>query len=370
MKILVDAFGGDNAPQEIINASLLALFKHKDLKITLVGKAEVIQDNLVGKKYDQARLDILDAREVIGCDEAPVEAIRTKKDSSIVRAIEELKAKPDEYSAFISAGSTGALLSAAVLKLGRIKGINRPVLAPVLPTAKGTPAILVDSGANMDAKPINLVQFAMLGHVYMNKVLGIQKPRVALLNVGVEEAKGNELTKEVFPLLKELPINFVGNMEARDFLSGDYDIVVADGFSGNVLLKSTEGALKMLMGEIKQTIMSSFWSKIGGLFIKKSMKELKKKFDYEGFGGSVLLGTKGVVIKAHGSTKTKGFLAAIEQAMVVGQSNILNVIETEFEKLSNLERLQEKAENDKQITENVKEQIKNIEAQEWLKKNL
>lgn len=358
MKILVDAFGGDNAPEEIVNASLLALFKHKDLKITLVGKAEIIQDNLVGKKYDQARLDIIDAREVIGCDEAPVEAIRTKKDSSIVRAIEELKAKPDEYSAFVSAGSTGALLSAAVLKLGRIKGINRPVLAPVLPTAKGTPAILVDSGANMDAKPINLVQFAMLAHVYMNKVLGVQKPRVALLNVGVEEAKGNELTKEVYPLLKQLPINFVGNMEAREFLSGDYDIIVADGFSGNVLLKSTEGALKMLMNEIKSAIMSGFLSKIGGLLMKSKIKDLKKKFDYEGFGGSVLLGTKGVVIKAHGSTKAKGFLAAIEQAMAVGQSNILPVIEKEFEKMQSMDHLQEKAETDKVLTKAVQTEIK------------
>ncbi len=357
MKILVDAFGGDNAPEEIINASLLALFKHKDLKITLVGKAEVIQDCLVGKKYDQARLDILDAREVIGCDEAPVEAIRTKKDSSIVRAIEELKTKPDEYCAFVSAGSTGALLSASVLKLGRLKGVNRPVLAPILPTAKGTPVMLVDSGANMDAKSNNLVQFAMLAHVYMNKVLGVQKPRVALLNVGVEEAKGNELTKEVYPLLKQLPINFVGNMEAREFLSGDYDIVVADGFSGNVLLKSSEGALKMLMTEIKSTIMSGFWSKMGGLLMKGKMKDLKKKFDYEGFGGSVLLGTKGIVIKAHGSTKAKGFLAAIEQAMVIGQSNILTVIESEFEKMQSVDYLQEKANNDKEISQAVQEKI-------------
>jgi len=355
MKILVDAFGGDNAPEEIVNASLLALFKHKDLKITLVGKADVIQDCLVGKKYDQARLDMIDAREVIGCDEPPVEAIRTKKDSSIVRAVEALKEKPDEYCAFVSAGSTGALLSATVLKLGRIRGVNRPVLAPLLPTVKGTPVMLVDSGANMDAKASNLVQFAMLAHVYMHKVLGIEKPRVALLNVGVEEAKGNELTKEVYPLLKALPLNFVGNMEARDFLSGDYDIVVADGFSGNVLLKSTEGACKILMQEIKQTIMSSFMSKIGGLFIKGSIKELKQKFDYESFGGSVLLGAKGVVIKAHGSTKAKGFLAAIEQAMAVGQSNINEVIEREFEKMASMEHLQEKAEATQQIQQSLKD---------------
>ena len=197
----------------------------------------------------------------------------------------------------------------------------------------------------------------------MSSFLGIKRPRVALLNVGVEEAKGNELTKEVFPLLKRLPINFVGNMEAREFLSGDYDIIVADGFSGNVLLKSTEGALKMLMGEIKSTIKSGFWSKIGALFMKSKLKDLKKKFDYEGFGGSVLLGTKGIVIKAHGSTKAKGFLAAIEQAMVVGQSNILTKFEKEFEKMSSMEHLQEKAEADKEISASVQNEIKGDEAQ-------
>ena len=191
------------------------MYNHRDLKITLVGKSEVIQDNLINKKYDQARLDIVDAREVIGPDEHPVEAIRTKKDSSIVRGIELLKSKPDEYIGFVSAGSTGALLSAAVLKLGRLKGISRPALAPLLPTAKGTPVLLIDAGANMDVKPINVVQFALMGSAYMSEVFGVSKPRVGLLNVGTEDSKGNILAKESFPLLKQLPVNFVGNMEAR-----------------------------------------------------------------------------------------------------------------------------------------------------------
>ena len=354
MKIIVDAFGGDNAPSEIINASLLALYKHKTLKITLVGKADVIQDHLQGKKYDHARLDIFDARQVIGTDEAPVEAIRTKKDSSIVRAIELLKEKPDEYSAVISAGSTGALLSAAVLKLGRIKGVIRPALTPLLPTAKGTPVMLADAGANMDIKPINILQFAIMANTYMTNVLGIKRPRIALLNVGVEDVKGNEFARECFPLLKQMPINFVGNMEARDFLSGDYDIVLAEGFSGNVLLKSTEGACKMLMKELKNVLMSSFRGKIGGLLIKKPLKQLLKRFDYEGLGGSVLLGTKGLVIKAHGSSKAKQFLSVIDQALEVGNASINKEIEKEIAKLS-IERLEQKAQTSSQI-ENGKKQ--------------
>ncbi len=343
MKILIDAFGGDNSPDEIVNATLVALFNHKDLKITLVGKKDILQDKLAGKKYDVARLDFIDAREIISCDEAPVEAIRTKKDSSIVKAIEELKSKPDEYGAFLSAGSTGAILSAAVLKLGRVKGVVRPALAPILPTSKGTPVLLLDAGANMDTKPINLVQFAILGHIYMHKVLGVQKPRVALLNVGTEDAKGNELCKEVLPLLKRLPINFVGNMEARDIMSGNYDVVVADGFAGNVALKATEGACKTLLKEMKTALLSSLSGKIGALFLKKSLKGLVKKFDYEMFGGSVLLGTKSVVIKVHGSSKQKGFLSAIEQAMVVAKCDIPTIVENEIAKIS-LEELEKKAE--------------------------
>lgn len=342
MKIIVDAFGGDNAPQEIVNASLLAMYKHKDLKITLVGKAEVIQDNLQGKKYDQARLDIVDAREVISCDEAPVDAIRTKKDSSIVKGIELLKQKPDEYAGFISAGSTGALLSAAVLKLGRIKGVVRPALSPLLPTEKGTPVMLVDAGANMDVKPVNLVQFAIMGNTYMKKVMGVKKPRIALLSVGTENTKGNELVKETLPLLKHLDINFVGNMEARDVLSGKYDVVVADGFSGNVLLKATEGACKLMLRQIKSAMLGSFRGKIGALFLKKPLKKVLKTFDYEAFGGSVFLGTKGIVVKAHGSSKTREFLYTIQQLMEIAKNDINKDIEQAISQLS-MERLEEKA---------------------------
>jgi len=357
MKIIIDAFGGDNAPEEVVNASLLALYKYKKLKITLVGKSEVIQDSLHGKKYDQSRLDIVDAREVITCEESPVDAIRTKKDSSIVRGIELLKSKPDEYSGFVSAGSTGALLSATVLKLGRIKGVIRPALSPLLPTAKGTPVMLIDAGANVDVKPINLVQFALMGHAYMSKVLGISKPRVALLNVGTEDSKGNELTKASLPLLKQLPINFVGNMEARDFLSGNYDVVVADGFVGNVLLKATEGACKILFKEIKSAMLGSFRGKIGALFLKKPLKKVVKKFDYEGLGGSVLLGAKGVVIKGHGSSKAREFLSAIEHLIAMGECDINKTIEEAIAEVD-MERLEQKAMIDAQLTAKVEESKK------------
>lgn len=372
MKIIVDAFGGDNAPSEIINASLLALYNHRDLKITLVGKTDVIQENLKGKKYDQERLDIFDAQEVITCDEAPVDAIRTKKDSSIVKSIELLKSKPAEYAGFISAGSTGAVLSASVLKLGRIKGVMRPAMAPMLPTIKGTPVMLIDAGANMDSKPINLVQFALMGDVYMKKVFEISKPRIALLNVGTEDTKGNELVKEVYPLLKQADINFVGNMEARELLSGNVDVVVADGFAGNVLLKSTEGACKILMKEIKNTMLSSLRGKVGALFLKKPLKALLKQFDYESLGGAVLLGTKGLVVKAHGSCKAKQYLYTIEQLIEVAKINISGDIEKAISKLS-MERLEQKAEANTEINDGVKIAKQNeVDEQtgdeKWLKK--
>ena len=248
-------------------------------------------------------------------------------------------------------------MSAAVLKLGRIKGVVRPALAPLLPTVKGTPVMLVDAGANVDVKPVNLVQFAVLGNTYMQKVMGIKKPRVALLNVGTEEAKGNELVKETYPLLKQLDINFVGNMEGRDLLSGNCDIVVADGFSGNVLLKSTEGACKLLMKEIKKIMLGSIRGKIGALFLKKPLKKLAKQFDYESLGGSVLLGTKGLVVKAHGSSKAKEFLYTIEQPLDVAKTSITKDIETNISQIS-MERLEEKAKIAGQVSENTKNSLK------------
>lgn len=321
MKIVLDAFGGDYAPTEIVKGALLGLYENPELTIYLVGKQDILEKELEDKSYDKDRLIIVHASDVISCDEAPVEAIRTKKDSSLVVGIDKLKSEPDILG-IISAGSTGALLSGAVLKLGRIKGLNRPALAPLLPTATGGQVLLIDCGANMDTKPINLAQFAIMGSIYMKKMLNIENPRVALLSVGTEDAKGNELVKESFEILKTLPINFVGNMEARDALSGDFDVIVADGFAGNVLLKSIEGSFKICMQQIKGTIKSSFWSKIGGLLIKKPLKKTLKRFDYHSFGGSPLLGTKRIVIKAHGSSKANETLIAINQLIEIGSKNI------------------------------------------------
>ncbi len=322
MNILVDAFGGDNAPDEIVKGVLVALYKHPTLQITLVGKQDKIESLLAEKSYDHERLTIIPATEVIDCDEAPVNAIRTKKDSSLVVALDKLKT--GEFDGMVSAGSTGAVLSGAVLKLGRLQHVSRPALAPLLPTQNGGRVLLIDCGANMDCKPINLCHFALMGSTFMKTMFGIETPRVALLSVGVESAKGNQLVLETYPMLQKMDINFVGNMEARDALSGDYDVIVTDGFGGNILLKGMEGSAKMLLGAMKGAMLSSFKSKMGALLLKKSLKAQLKKFDYEQYGGSPLLGTKQLVVKAHGSSKAKQIVSAIEQVMGFAQNHLLD----------------------------------------------
>ena len=338
MNIIVDGFGGDNAPGEVINGVLLALYNYKDLQITLVGKEDVLSEILATKTYDKDRLTIVNATEVIDCNEAPVEAIRTKKDSSIVVCLNLLKT--GEYDGMVSAGSTGAVLSGAVLKLGRIPNVTRPALAPMLPTLTGGKVLLIDCGANMDSRPINLCHFAVMGSEFMRSVEGVENPRVALLSVGVEDAKGNQLVLETFPMMKELPINFVGNMEARDALSGNYDVIVTDGFAGNVLLKSVEGAVSGLTKIIKGSLMTNLKTKIGGALIKKSLKATLKRYDYEGYGGSPLLGTKQLVVKSHGSSNAGQILASIEQIMRFSTNDLLNKLTdamATFNKTENVE---------------------------------
>lgn len=322
MKILLDAYGGDNAPKEIINGAILALYKYPNLQITLVGKKEELERLLQEKSYDKTRMDILPASEVIDCDDSPVTAIRTKKDSSIVVSLDNLKL--GEYAGLVSAGSTGAVLSGAVLKLGRMANVSRPALSPLLPTKNGGRVLLIDGGANMDCKPINLCHFALMGSTFMHTMFGIETPRVALLSVGTEDAKGNQLVLETFPMLKELNINFVGNMEARDALSGQYDVIVTDGYGGNVLLKGMEGALKNLMTVLKESLTANLKTKIGALLIKKSLKKELAKYDYEQYGGAPLLGTKQLVYKAHGSAKAKQILASIEQVVDYANKGLLD----------------------------------------------
>ena len=252
-KILIDAFGGDHSPEEVIAGTIEALKERKDFLAVLVGKEEVINNLLKGYEYDKERVSILNADDVITCEEEPTKAIRSKPNSSICVAFKELK-ENEQAKAFVSAGSTGAVLVGATLKLGRLKGINRPALCPIMPTAiDGKVVALLDSGANADCKPINLAQFAIMGSTYM-QALGVDNPKVALLSNGTEDEKGNMLNHEVFPILKSLKnINFVGNVEARDILTGDYDVIVADGFSGNVAVKSAEGAITAILKMLKNS---------------------------------------------------------------------------------------------------------------------
>lgn len=313
MKIIVDAFGGDHSPDEVIAGVLLALKEREGFSVVLVGDEDIISKKLTGADYDASRIEILGAKEVITCEEEPTVAVRRKPESSIVKGIKELK-ENDEIKAFVSAGSTGAVLVAATLKLGRIEGVLRPALCPILPTLSGGRVFLTDSGANADCKAINLVQFAVMAHVYAEES-GIKNPKIALLSNGTEDEKGNALNHEVFPLLKGLKgINFVGNMEARDILSGDADIVVADGFSGNIALKSIEGAAKAVISAVKDAIMSSKRGKLGGLLLKKPLKGLKETLDFNNKGGALFLGVNKPVIKAHGSSKRNSVKNAVLQA--------------------------------------------------------
>ncbi len=323
MKIVIDAMGGDNAPQAIVSGALLALEKYDDLQIILTGKKETIQ-KFIPEKFALERLEIIDCDEVIENDETPTIAIKQKPNSSLVVGFDILKA--NKADAIISAGSTGAILTCGFLKIGRIKGVSRPALAPFLPTKDGSKVLLIDCGANMDCKSINLLHFAVMGSCYMQYLFDMERPRVALLNVGTEDKKGNELAKESYELLKNADINFIGNIEARDITSGVCDVVVCDGFNGNIALKATEGAVALAMNEVKNAF-SGFWGKVGGLFVYKKLKKSKVKLDYNKYGGSPFLGVKKIVIKSHGSSKAETILACVKQAKSLYDKKVIAEIE-------------------------------------------
>ncbi len=325
MKIVIDAFGGDKAPFEIVKGAVRAVSQY-DVEIILTGKEVEIKKVLQELNYTGDKISIVNAEDVITNDDTPTDAIKHKTDSSLVRAFDILKS-PD-VAGLISAGSTGAILTGSFLKVGRIRGISRPCLSPILPTKNGGQVMLVDAGANVDCKPINLCHFALLATTYMKSVVGIENPRVALLNIGTEDKKGNEFTKECFGLLKEMPgINFVGNMEARDFMSGEYDIVLADGFYGNILLKSTEGAVMFALSQVKKEIKSSFVAKIGALFMRGAFKGIKAKLNTSNYGGSPFLGVRKLVIKSHGSSDSLAILRCVEQVMKMHESEFIKTIE-------------------------------------------
>ncbi len=333
MKIAVDAFGGDTSPYSQIKGGIDFLNETKDVGLVFTGDKEILKRELSKYKYDSSRVFIEHAPEVISNEEAPTTAIRAKKDSSMVKAFDLLK-EDAEVAGMISSGSTGAVLTGSVLKVGRINGVLRPALAPLLPTRGGGRVCLIDCGANVDSRPDFLVQFTLMAVCYMRSVYGIQNPRVGLVSVGVEDHKGNALTKEVFEQLKKLPINFKGNMEARDALTGEYDILVADGFVGNVLLKSVEGAAQMVMGDLKSAIMASASAKFGALFMKKAFRKLKKSMDYNAYGGAPFLGINKVVVKAHGAANPEAVSAALRQVKKMIDADLAGGIKEELEKFS------------------------------------
>ncbi len=322
-KIAIDVMGGDYAPEEIIKGCIKAT-QDVSCKLVLVGKEEIIKQQLSAYTYDQSKIDIIHADEVITMEDSPVTAIRQKKQSSMVIGLKLLKEK--QVDGFISAGSTGALLTGATLIVGRIKGVERPALAPIIPTKKGY-SLLIDCGANVDAKPIYLKQFARMGSIYMEQCLGVTKPKVGLINIGTEEEKGNQLTKEAFKLLSEdQDINFYGNVEAREIPEGKVDILVCDGFVGNIILKFMEGFGKWILSMLKIEFMRNLKTKFAALLLKKGIYSLKEKFNYSNKGGAPFLGINGLVVKTHGSSKAGEIYSTIIQTEEFIKSDLVNKI--------------------------------------------
>ena len=330
MKIVLDVFGGDNAPAEVLKGAADALNECEDLSLVLIGDEAVIRSYVEENQLDAGRIEIVHAPEVITNEEVPTEAVRHKRNSSIVKSYEYLN-EHEDAKAFVSAGSTGAGLTGAVLLLKRIPGINRPGLCPVLPTVTDKSVVLIDCGANVEPKPLNLLQFAQMGSAYMKSVNGVASPKVGILSNGTEDKKGNTLTKEAFLLLKDSRVDFIGNIEARDILSGVADVVVSDGFSGNVALKSCEGTALAMFSLIKDGIMAGgLRAKIGYLLLKPVFKNVKHKLDYNDNGGAVLLGLEKIVIKSHGSSKAKAIKNSILQAKTMVEKDVVGKIKEEL----------------------------------------
>ena len=334
IKIIVDTLGGDLGPSAVIEGAIRAINENKDIHVILVGPEDVITEELKKYKYNSSQLSSIYSTEEITCHDKPTEAIKRKKNSSMVIAFDTLKVNED-INAFVTLGSTGAVLTGAVLKAGRIPGVKRPAFCPILPTIEGGIVSICDSGANVDCDAYYLQQFAIMGSLYLEKGYNIEKPRVALLNVGVEEEKGDLLRKEAFKLIKETKdINFVGNMESRDLLTGKYDLVVCDGFSGNVLIKSTEGACMELMKLIKKAFTKNFKNKMGALLLKKDVYKIKDLMDYNNYGGGVMLGVNKTIVKGHGSSKSTAVFHCINQAYNMEKNNLRQAIAEGIAKLT------------------------------------
>ena len=318
VKIAVDMMGGDDAPGIVLDAVKKAVEDFKDLEIILFGDES--QYNL-----SHERIEFRHCTEKIEMEDEPVRAIKRKKDSSMVKMAEAVKS--GEADGCVSAGNTGALMSAGLFIVGRIKGVARPALVVTLPTTDGKGFVFLDVGANADAKAEHLLQYAQLGNIYAQKIRGIQNPSVSLLNIGTEAAKGNSLTKKAYDLFeKNQSFNFTGNIEAKTLMDGNFDVVVTDGYTGNMVLKNLEGTAKSIGKMLKETIMSSFKNKLAGAVLKKDLETFARKMDYSEYGGSVLLGLDGTVVKAHGSSNAKAFYSAIRQAKIAGEENIVQIM--------------------------------------------
>lgn len=329
IKIAVDAMGGDNAPSEIVKGAVDAVSKRTDIQVLLIGQEAAVKQELEKYTYIEEQLRLIPASEVIETDEPPVNAIRKKKDSSIVIAMKMVKS--GEADAMVSAGSSGAILVGGQVLVGRIKGVERPPFGALIPTENGV-ALLLDSGANVDARSSHLVQFARMGSIYMEHVIGISRPRVGIVNVGAEEEKGNALVKETFPLLKACSdINFTGSIEAREIPRGGADVIVCEAFTGNVILKLYEGTGDTLLRMVKQGMMSNLRSKIGALLVKPALRETLKKFDATQYGGAPLLGLNGLVVKTHGSAKASEISNSIIQCVTFKEQKINEKIKESLE---------------------------------------
>lgn len=332
IRVVVDAMGGDNAPEQTVKGAVEALKENKDLKIFLAGIKGPVEAELAKYDYDKSRMELVEVTQTIEMAEPPVNAIRSKKDSSIVRGMTMVR--QGEADAFVSAGSTGAVLVGGQVLVGRIKGVERPPLAPLIPTdnERGC-SLLIDCGANVDARPSTLVQFAKMGSIYMENVMGVKNPTVGIVNIGAEEEKGNALVKETFPLLKACPdINFVGSVEARDIPSGIVDVMVCEAFVGNVVLKTFEGVGQTLIKKIKKGMMSTFRSKIGALLVKPALKETLSTFDLEQYGGAPMLGLNGLVVKTHGSSMSGEIKNSILQCVMFKEQQINEKIREKIQK--------------------------------------
>ena len=326
MKIIIDGMGGDNAPVSTVKGAIDAVNEY-NIDLVIVGREEEIKKELKKYDYNHEKIQILNAEKVIENTEDPALAIRRKKDSSMVVGLNALKNGLGD--GFISAGSTGALLAGGLFIIKRIEKINRAALTSVYPTSKGI-SLLVDAGANIDCKPEYLNQFAIMGSIYMETAMGIKNPKVALANIGDEEGKGNQLAKDTYSLLRESNINFIGNIEGRDIPNGNADIIVADGFVGNIILKLTEGVALSLLGEIRKIVYSDTRSKLGGILLKPGLSKLKKKLDYREYGGAPLLGIKLPVVKAHGSSDDFAIKNGIRQLIAYIEADAIKVIEKEL----------------------------------------